>query len=172
MESNDNGQKPTGQDQAQTPIQELKANEVVEAEVTRITEYGAFVKLINGKKGLIHISQVADSYVKNVSDHLKVGDKVKARIMTISPDGKIDLTLKTQKESSPRPVRNSVSNGARPRGEKRRFEGATRENSSSYPNNKPFKASAFEEKLKNFLKESEDLQADLKKHVEEKQGKH
>lgn len=160
MESNDNRQKPTGQEQTQTLNQTLKADEVVEAEVTRITEYGAFVKLINGKKGLIHISQVADSYVKNVNDHLKVGDKVKARIMTISPDGKIDLTLKTQKESSPRP-----------RGEKRQFDGPRRENSSSYPENKPFKASAFEEKLRNFLKESEGCQADLKKHVEEKQGK-
>lgn len=171
MESNDNGQKPTGQEQTQTLNQALKAGEVVEAEVTRITEYGAFVKLANGKKGLIHISQVADSYVKNVNDHLKVGDKVKARIMTISPDGKIDLTLKTQKESSPRPVRNSISNGARPRGEKRQFDGPRRENSSSYPENKLFKTSAFEEKLKNFLKESEERQTDLKKHVEEKQGK-
>jgi len=161
MESNGNGQKPTGQDQAQTPNQALKAEEVVEAEVTRITEYGAFVKFANGRKGLIHISQVADSYVKNVSDHLKVGDKVKARIMTISPDGKIDLTLKTQKESSPRP-----------REQKRQFEGPRRENNSSYPNNKPFKTSAFEEKLKSFLQESEERQSDLKKHIEEKQGKH
>lgn len=166
MESNDNGQKPTGQEQTQTLNQALKAGEVAEAEVTRITEYGAFVKLTNGKRGLIHISQVADSYVKNVSDHLKVGDKVKARIMTISPDGKIDLSLKTQKEAPPRPVRNSISNG-----EKRQFDGPRRENNSSYPENKLFKTSAFEEKLKNFLKESEERQTDLKKHVEEKQGR-
>lgn len=151
MESNGNGQSPTNQNSTQTAINTLKVDEVVEAEVTRITDYGAFVKFANGKKGLIHISQVADSYVKNVNDHLKVGDKVKARIMTVSPDGKIDLTLKTQKEAPPRPAR--------------------RENNSSYPNNKPFKTSVFEEKLKDFLKESEELQSDLKKHVEEKQGK-
>lgn len=161
MESNSDGQSPINQNSAQTVTQALKVDEVVEVEVTRITEYGAFVKFTNGKKGLIHISQVADSYVKNVNDHLKVGDKVKARIMTISPDGKIDLTLKTQKEAPPRP-----------REQKRQFEGARRENNSSYPNNKPFKTSAFEEKLKDFLKESEERQVDLKKHIEEKQGKH
>lgn len=161
MESNDNGQNPANQGSTQTITQTLKVDDTVDAEVIRITEYGAFVKLAGGKKGLIHISQVADSYVKNVNDHLKVGDKVRARVMTISPDGKIDLTLKTQKEAPPRP-----------RGEKRQFEGARRENNSSYPNNKPFKTSAFEEKLKNFLKESEERQVDLKKHIEEKQGKH
>jgi S1 RNA binding domain protein len=161
MESNDNGQNPTNQSSTLTLNQALKVDDTVDAEVTRITEYGAFVKLAGGKKGLIHISQVADSYVKNVNDHLKVGDKVKARVITISPDGKIDLTLKTQKEPAPRP-----------RGERRQFDNGRRENSSSYPNNKPFKTSAFEEKLKSFLQESEERQSDLKKHIEEKQGKH
>ena len=56
MESNDNGQNPANQSSVQTASQTLKVDEVVEAEVTRITEYGAFVKLAGGKKGLIHIS--------------------------------------------------------------------------------------------------------------------
>ncbi len=171
MESNDNGQNPAGQAPVQITGNALKVDELVEVEVTRITEYGAFVKLGDGKKGLIHISQVADSYVKNVNDHLKVGDKVKVRVMAISSDGKIDLTLKTQKESASRTARNPASGGARPRGETRQFNGARRENASSYPDNKPFKASVFEERLKSFLKESEERQTDLKKHVEKKQGK-
>jgi len=171
MQSNDNGQSPTNQTSVQTAGNELRTDEIVEAEVTRITEYGAFVKLRDGKKGLIHISQVADSYVKNVNDHLKVGDKVKARVTMISPDGKIDLSLKTQKESAPRLVRNSVSGRTRPGGDKRQFNGTRRENASSYPDNKLFKTSAFEEKLKSFLRESEERQVDLKKHVEEKQGR-
>ncbi|HRZ67414.1 MAG TPA: S1 RNA-binding domain-containing protein, partial [Candidatus Omnitrophota bacterium] len=72
----------------------VKVEDVVEAEVIKITDFGAFVKFGSGKKGLIHISQVSDSYVKKVDDHLKIGDKVKAKIMKVSPDGKIDLTLK------------------------------------------------------------------------------
>jgi S1 RNA binding domain protein len=69
----------------------IKIDDMVDAEITRITDFGAFVKFGVGKKGLIHISQVSDSYVKKVDDHLKVGDKVKAKIIKISPDGKIDL---------------------------------------------------------------------------------
>lgn len=131
-------------------------HDIVEAEITRITDYGAFVKFGDGKKGLIHISQVADSYVKNVNDHLKVGDKVKAKITAVSPDGKIDLTLKTQKDNTSR-----LREQKRPSGQ-----------NSSYRNDKVFKTSAFEERLKQFLMESEERQSDIKKHIEQKQGKH
>lgn len=131
-------------------------HDIVEVEITRITDYGAFVKFGDGKKGLIHISQVADSYVKNVNDHLKVGDKVKAKITAVSPDGKIDLTLKTPKDSMSRLREQKRSSG---------------QNSSSR-SDKPFRTSAFEERLKQFLEESEERQADIKKHVEQKQGKH
>lgn len=171
MESNDNGQNSANQSSIQTAGQTLKVDDTVDAEAIRITEYGAFVKLAGGKKGLIHISQVADSYVKNIHDYLKVGDKLRARVMTISPDGKIDLTLKTRREAPSGPVKNFIFNGTRQHVEKRHYEGGRRENNSAYPNNKPFKTSAFEEKLRNFLKESEERQTDLNKHVEEKQGR-
>lgn len=150
MQSNGDGQNSV--DPGQQLSQALKVGDVVEAEVVKIADFGAFVKFSNSKKGLIHISQISDSYVKNVNDHLRVGDKVKAKIRTISPDGKIDLTLKEQKELDANPVRNSASYGPRPKG-------------------KIFKTSSFEEKLKNFLKESEERQADLRKHLEEKRGK-
>lgn len=75
----------------------LKVGDAVEAEVFKITSFGAFVKLPNGKRALIHISQVADNFVKNINDHLKLGDMVKARILNIEEE-KIDLTLKKPKE--------------------------------------------------------------------------
>ncbi len=75
----------------------LKEGDEVEAEVFKITSFGAFVKLADGNKALIHISQVADNFVKNINDHLKLGDIVKARILSIDR-GKIDLTLKRPKE--------------------------------------------------------------------------
>lgn len=158
MEGSQQEQKPLSSEEAAEQV--LKIDEVVESEIVRITEFGAFVKFTNGKKGLIHISQVADSYVKNINDHLKIGDKVKARIIKISPDGKIDLTLKTQRETAPRP-----------KGRHQNFGGGRRENMTSYPNGKAFRTSSFEEKLKHFLKDSEERQADLKKHYEEKQGR-
>ncbi len=181
MEDNTNGLNPAATQQAvsQAIDQQARIDEVVDAEVTKITEFGAFVKFANGKKGLIHISQVADVYVKNVNDHLKIGDKVKAKIIKISPDGKIDLTLKTRKETPPRPVKDGISaNGTRPNGRPRRQNGYRRfddngsrhEKMTSSPNEKPFRTANFEEKLKQFLKESEEVQVNLKKHIEEKQS--
>ncbi|MDD5073049.1 MAG: S1 RNA-binding domain-containing protein [Candidatus Omnitrophica bacterium] len=155
--------------------QEVKIDDVVDAEVMKIAEFGAFVKFGN-KKGLIHISQVSDSYVKKVEDHLKVGDKVKAKIIKVSPDGKIDLTLKSGKEQASRQPRGQFPSGGRPQrehGGRRggRPDSGFRENMSSSPEGKSFKASPFEDKLKNFLVDSGELQTDIKKHVEEKQGR-
>ncbi len=155
MQSNEDGQGPSNLSQVLNQI--LKVGDTVEAEVVRITDFGAFVKFLNGKKGLIHISQISDSYVKNVNDHLRVGDKVKARIKTISPDGKIDLTLKEQKEPQVTQIQ--------------RTEDGRRGDPAQFPKDKAFKSSAIEEKLKQFLKESEKRQADLRKHFEEKRGK-
>ncbi|MFH1459508.1 MAG: S1 RNA-binding domain-containing protein [Candidatus Omnitrophota bacterium] len=77
----------------------FKVGDVVEAQVTKIHNFGAVVKIGNNFRGLIHISQISDDFVKNINDYLKVGDKVKARIKKISTDGKIDLTLKTKKKN-------------------------------------------------------------------------
>lgn len=103
---------------------EFKIGDVVEAEVFKVTSFGAFAKLPNGQRALIHISQVADRFVKNISDHLKLGDIVKARILNIE-GGKIDLTLKKPKEEI-----------------------------TSYPKGKEFKSSPFEDKLTGFLPRS------------------
>ncbi len=76
--------------------EEFKIGDIVEARVFRITDFGAFVRFHRNQKGLIHISQVADGYVEKIGDHLKVGDKVSARVLSVK-DGKIDLTLKKEK---------------------------------------------------------------------------
>jgi len=77
---------------------EFKIGDAVEAQVTKIHNFGAVVRIGNNSRGLIHISQVSEDFVKNISDYLKIGDKVSARIKKISPDGKIDLTLKKRKK--------------------------------------------------------------------------
>src|SRR5579872_2598622 len=68
--------------------------EVVEGTVAKITHFGVFLDLHEGKHGLVHISEVADTYVKDIRGFLKVGEKVKARVLTINPDGKMDLSIK------------------------------------------------------------------------------
>ena len=83
--------------------QSFKVGDTVEAEVTKIHNFGAVVSLPGNKRGLIHISQISDNFVENIGDYLKIGDKVSARIKKIAPDGKIDLTLK-KKKAAPAPV--------------------------------------------------------------------
>ena len=72
----------------------LKVGDIVEAEVTKITNFGAFVKINNRESGLIHISQISANFVKDINEHLKIGDKVKARVIKVGPGKKVDLSLK------------------------------------------------------------------------------
>ena len=65
----------------------------VQGKVTGITNFGAFVELPEGVTGLVHISEVADSYVKDVNDHLKVGDQVEVKVIS-EKEGKISLSIK------------------------------------------------------------------------------
>lgn len=108
----------------------LKIDDIVEVEVSKITDFGAFVKIKDRGLGLIHISQISNDFVKDVNQHLKVGDRLKARVIKLGLGKKIDLSLKTRAQAQGK----SNSNSARP--EKWRTG---------------FKSSDFEEKLKDFL---------------------
>jgi len=67
---------------------------VIEGKVTSITKFGAFVLLEDGSSGMIHISEIADSFVKEVSDYLKVGQQVKVFVLEPNDKGKVNLSLK------------------------------------------------------------------------------
>lgn len=77
---------------------DIKKGDIVEATVRRIAPFGAFVRLADGRKGLVHISQIDDSYVTQIHQHLKVGDSIKAKVVAIGDDGKIDLSIKKAKK--------------------------------------------------------------------------
>lgn len=77
----------------------LALGSVVEGVVTGITNFGAFVDLPEGETGLVHISEIAEVYVKNVNDFLKINDKVTVKIISIDPKGKVGLSIR--KASSP-----------------------------------------------------------------------
>ncbi len=72
----------------------IEVGSVVEGVVTGITDFGAFVELEKGKTGLVHISEVAHTYVKDVNKHLKVDEKVKVKVISVGTDGKIGLSIK------------------------------------------------------------------------------
>ena len=83
---------------------ELTVGEVLEGKVTGIAKFGAFVALDGGRSGLVHISEVASEYVKEIGDHLTVGQTVKVKILSIGDDGKISLSIKRANEEK-RPAR-------------------------------------------------------------------
>ena len=61
--------------------------------VTRITGFGAFIEIIPGQDGLLHISQMGDGYVRQVEDVMNIGDEVAVRVIEIDDQGRVDLTL-------------------------------------------------------------------------------
>lgn len=66
--------------------------------VTRITNFGAFVELPDGSTGLVHISEVANKFVKDINEHLSVGDEVEVKVLNVEDDGKIGLSIKKANE--------------------------------------------------------------------------
>ena len=72
----------------------IEVGKIVEGKVTGITNFGAFIQLAEGKTGLVHISEVAIEYVKDIKNHLKQGQVVKAKVLSIDNNGKISLSIK------------------------------------------------------------------------------
>ncbi|WP_440897273.1 S1 domain-containing RNA-binding protein [Amphibacillus sp. Q70] len=123
----------------------IEVGSKLQGKVTGITNFGAFVELGEGKTGLVHISEVADNYVKDINEHLTVGDQVTVKIINVEKDGKIGLSIKKAK-SNPNQGRRKPQASHQDRTEN------------------------FESKMNRFLKDSEDRLASLRKHTESKRG--
>lgn len=106
---------------------QLEVGKIVEGKVTGITKFGAFVELESGEVGMVHISEVAPTYVNDIADHLTDNQKVTVKVLTIGEDGKISLSIKkAMKNPLPRrdnqgrefskPDFNRSGNGSRPAG--------------------------------------------------------
>ena len=77
----------------------LEIGSVVEGKVTSIAKFGAFVLLPEGKSGLVHISEIANAYVSDVGEFVQVGQSVKVRVLSVSEEGKINLSIKRAEET-------------------------------------------------------------------------
>ncbi|WML44869.1 S1 domain-containing RNA-binding protein [Neobacillus sp. PS3-40] len=129
----------------------------VTGKVTGITNFGAFVELPGGTTGLVHISEVADSYVKDVNDHLKVGDMILVKVIS-EKEGKTALSIK---KAIDKPEGQTSSYSQRPPRQ-------GRVDSRSKGNFKP--KENFEDKMAKFLKASEENLSTLKRSTETKRG--
>lgn len=120
----------------------------LEGKVTGITHFGAFVLLPGGQTGLVHISEIADSYVRDINEHLKVNDPVMVKVINLE-NGKIGLSIR-QAVDNPAPVR---ERSFRPR------------NASTGPRQ------TFEDKMGRFMKDSEDRLQALKRSEAKRGGR-
>ena len=68
--------------------------DIYDAEVVKVLDFGAFVKVAPGKEGLVHISEIALERVNKVEDHLKVGQKVKVKLVKIDDQGSAGYSIK------------------------------------------------------------------------------
>ena len=75
---------------------QLAIGDVLEGKVTGITKFGAFVELPEGKTGMVHISEVSTAYVEDISQYLKQDQIVKVKVINITEEGKISLSIKKQ----------------------------------------------------------------------------
>ncbi len=83
----------------------VEAGQILEGVVVKITHYGAFVELPDGKSGLVHISEIADTYVKDVHDYLKEQERVRVKVLGYNDKGKLDLSVKQALDPSERQAR-------------------------------------------------------------------
>ena len=73
---------------------QAEVGQILSGKVTGITKFGVFVDLENGLTGMVHISEVSDTFVKEIADFVKLGDEVKVKILSIGEDKKISLSMK------------------------------------------------------------------------------
>jgi len=87
----------------------IELGSIVGGVVTGITNFGAFIELPGGATGLVHISEIAEVYVKDVHDFLKTGDKVTVKVISVDPKGKIGLSIKQANPSARAPRKKTQS---------------------------------------------------------------
>ena len=130
---------------------QVEVGAVVEGTVTGITKFGAFVSLPDGKSGLVHISEIANTYVSDVNEFLKLGDKVKVRVLAVTPDGKINLSIKKAEPAPERPNNRSAQPAGQVSG--------------------PSGDAAFEDRLKQFMQESDSRMAGNRLYNDRSRGR-
>ena len=131
---------------------EFGVGSVLEGKVTGITKFGAFVSLPEGKSGLVHISEIAYSYVNDVKDHLKEGQEVKVKVIGIGENGRINLSIKKAMDPPPRPA-----GQGRPMGRPGGHNGGGFRGKPA-----PAEPASFEDRLKQFMAASDSKLSELR----------
>lgn len=156
----------------------LEVGSILEGKVTGITKFGAFVALAEGKSGMVHISEVATTFVSNIQDFISEGQEVRVKVIGIDEVGRINLSIKKALEptvnNEQRQQRGQQSGGNQrfqnraPR--ERRYAGGANSGRAQGAQPREVTSLTFEDKLKAFMSDSESRQADVRHSTDRKNG--
>ena len=135
---------------------QLEVGKIVEGKITGITKFGAFVDLGEGRTGMVHISEIASSYVKEITDFVKENDVVKVVIISIGEDGKVALSMK---RAQPKPPPQAPRAPRQDRGAVGEWSPKRQQGELS-----------FEEMMNKFKQSSDEKMSDLKRTMDSKRG--
>lgn len=135
--------------------------EIIEGKVQGITNFGAFIELAGGIVGLVHISEIADTYVKDVRDFIQVGEQVKVKVLNVSGN-KIGLSIKQAIPPSSKAVEVKPDRIRRPNPNSNRRNVYGQDQRAK---NEPL---SLDDKISKFLKESDERMQPIKNRLEQK----
>lgn len=140
----------------------IEIGSTVEGTVVKLADYGAIVRLAGGKMGLVHISEVADAYVRDVRDYFKENDRICVKVLKVNEKGRYELSAK-QAETKVVPH----AEQAPARAEHRETQDRSVQPEHHSRDRAPL---SFEDKLSRFMKDSEERLHDLKRNIDAKRG--
>ena len=149
---------------------QLEEGKIVSGKVTGVTNFGAFVELEDGVTGLVDISEISTSYVKDINDHVKVGDTVDVKILPADKKGKLGLSIKQvmqERGTAPEKPRFERKPKSAPRLPKTDLHAKPAEFDWFKKDDGDL---SFEDKLNKFKQASDEKMHDIKRNMESKRG--
>lgn len=150
-------------------MQQLEIGKIYNGKVKGITQYGAFVDIEGGGTGMVHISEIANTFVNEIRDHLTENQEVKVKVIGVNEAGKVSLSIKKATDDN-----NQAASGS-PRQRQKKFgEGGSqnrgRSNVWEPKKQPPVTEMTFEDMMSRFKQTSEERQCDLKRSTDRKNG--
>ena len=160
---------------------QLEVGEIYEGKVTGITKFGAFVSFENGQTGMVHISEVAASFVSEIKDFVTEGQSVKVKVLTITDEGKVGLSIKKALPQQPRPQGGNIQKrppfrggagapgGRRPPRRQEPAAGPARPGDFEWQS-RSNDSGSFEDMMSRFKQTSDEKISDLKRNNDTRRG--
>ena len=143
-----------------------KIGEIYDGKVTGLTNFGAFVKLSNGESGMVHISEVAAVYVKDIHEFLQEGQDVRVKVLAVNENNKISLSIKQTQTAPIKTAQKPAPEGAfkkRPARPSGPPDFSKKKTVSDGP-------MSFEDMMSKFKADSEEKMSDLKRFTDSSRG--